>query len=139
MDVIGTTDYSSIINSTRQSDVEKTFQNKNKSTQPTDAEMMEACKQFEAYMVEQVYKSMENTVMRADDEKGDYEKMFGDMRIQQYAQAVSDQGGIGLARQLYEAMKNNMPQTIDTSDIAASTDTSISDAEKAAENISVKE
>ena len=139
MDVIGTTDYSSIINSTRQSDVEKTFQNKNKSTQPTDAEMMEACKQFEAYMVEQVYKSMENTVMRADDEKGDYEKMFGDMRIQQYAQAVSDQGGIGLARQLYEAMKNNMPQTIDTSDIAASTDTSISDAEKASENISVKE
>lgn len=130
MDIIGTTDYSSIINSTRQSDVEKTFQNKNKSTQQTDAEMMEACKQFEAYMVEQVYKSMENTIMRADDEEGDYEKMFGDMRIQQYAQAVSDQGGIGLAKQLYEAMKNNMPQTIDTSGLEDITET----AEIAAEN-----
>lgn len=130
MDIIGTTDYSSIINSTRQSDVEKTFQNKNKSTQQTDAEMMEACKQFEAYMVEQVYKSMENTIMRADDEEGDYEKMFGDMRIQQYAQAVSDQGGIGLAKQLYEAMKNNMLQTIDTSGLEDVTET----AEIAAEN-----
>lgn len=134
MDVIGTTDYSSIINSTRQSDVEKTFQNKNKSTQPTDAEMMEACKQFEAYMVEQVYKSMENTVMRADDEKGDYEKMFGDMRIQQYAQAVYDQGGIGLARQLYEAMKNNMPQTIDTSELGDITEAAEIAAENTVEN-----
>ena len=129
MDIIGTTDYSSIINSTRQSDVEKTFQNK--STQKTDEEMMDACKQFEAYMVEQVYKSMENTIMRADDEKGDYEKMFGDLRIQQYAQAVSDQGGIGLAKQLYEAMKNNMPQTIEAVDI----DNSVDMAENAAENV----
>ncbi|MBQ9199697.1 MAG: rod-binding protein [Lachnospiraceae bacterium] len=129
MDIIGTTDYSSIINSTRQSDVEKTFQNK--STQQTDEEMMDACKQFEAYMVEQVYKSMENTIMRADDEKGDYEKMFGDLRIQQYAQAVSDQGGIGLAKQLYEAMKNNMPHTIEDVDI----DNSVDVAENAAENV----
>ncbi len=131
MDIIGTTDYTSIINSTHQSDVEKTIKNKNKSIQQTDEEMMDACKQFEAYMVEQVYKSMENTVMRADDEKGDYEKMFGDLRIQQYAQAVSDQGGIGLAKQLYEAMKNNMPQTIETVDI----DNSVDMAENAAENV----
>ena len=46
MDIIGTTDYSSIINSTRSTDVEKTFKQKDKAQ--TDEEMMEACKQFEA-------------------------------------------------------------------------------------------
>ncbi len=136
MDIIGTTDYSSIINSTRQSDVEKTFKQKDKVQ--TDEEMMEACKQFEAYMVEQVYKSMENTIMKSDEEEGDYVKMFGDMRVQQYAQAVTDQGGVGLARQLYEAMKRNMP-TVDASEIEASSEISIKDAESAAENIAVKE
>ena len=114
MDIIGTTDYSSIINSTRSTDVEKTFKQKDKVQ--TDEEMMEACKQFEAYMIEQVYKSMENTIMKSDEEEGDYVKMFGDMRVQQYAQAVTDQGGVGLAKQLYEAMKNNMP-TIDASEV----------------------
>ena len=136
MDIIGTTDYSSIINSTRSTDVEKTFKQKDKAQ--TDEEMMEACKQFEAYMIEQVYKSMENTIMKSDEEEGDYVKMFGDMRVQQYAQAVTDQGGVGLAKQLYEAMKNNMP-TIDASEINASVDTSLKDAEIAAENMAVKE
>ncbi len=136
MDIIGTTDYSSIINSTRSTDVEKTFKQKDKAQ--TDEEMMEACKQFEAYMIEQVYKSMENTIMKSDEEEGDYVKMFGDMRVQQYAQAVTDQGGVGLAKQLYEAMKKNMP-TIDASEINASVDTSLKDAEIAAENMAVKE
>ncbi|MBQ9277231.1 MAG: rod-binding protein [Lachnospiraceae bacterium] len=138
MDIIGTTDYSSIINSTRSTDVEKTFKAKENGKVQTDEEMMEACKQFEAYMIEQVYKSMENTIMKSDEEEGDYVKMFGDMRVQQYAQAVTNQGGIGLARQLYEAMKNNMP-TIDASEIDASADTSVKDAEIAAENMAVKE
>ena len=136
MDIIGTTDYSSIINSTRSTDVEKTFKQKDKAQ--TDEEMMEACKQFEAYMIEQVYKSMENTIMKSDEEEGDYVKMFGDMRVQQYAQAVTDQGGVGLAKQLYEAMKKNMP-TIDASEINASVDTSLKDAEIAAENMAVEE
>ena len=136
MDIIGTTDYSSIINSTRSTDVEKTFKQKDKAQ--TDEEMMEACKQFEADMIEQVDKSRENTIMKSDEEEGDYVKMFGDMRVQQYAQAVTDQGGVGLAKQLYEAMKNNMP-TIDASEINASVDTSLKDAEIAAENMAVKE
>lgn len=49
---------------------------------------------------------MEKTVMRAED-KSDYEEYFGDMMIQEYAKRAVDQGGIGLANQLYEAMKNN--------------------------------
>ena len=59
----------------------------------------------QAYMLEQVYKQMEKTIMRSDDSQGDYEKMFSDMRIQQYAERATEQGGIGLAQQLYESMK----------------------------------
>lgn len=122
MDAIGTTDYSSIINTSRSTELEKNLKSNkasNKSNIPTDEEMMDAAKQFEAYMVEQVYKAMENTIMKADDEEGDYEKMFGDMKIQQYAQAVTDQGKLGLAQQLYESMKNNYPTVDQAADAAA--------------------
>ena len=70
-----------------------------------DEKMLEACKEFEAYMLEQVYKQMDKTVMRADEEKSDYENYFGDMRIQELAKRATDQGGVGLAQQLYESMK----------------------------------
>lgn len=73
---------------------------------PSDAKKMEVCKEFEAYLVEQMYKAMEKTIDKTSEE-GDYEKMFSDMRVQQYAKAVVDQGNIGIANRLYEAMKNN--------------------------------
>lgn len=97
--------YASIVSQTQAIDLEKNLANKN-NDKITDVEAMEACKEFEAYMLEQVYKSMEKTVMRAED-KSDYEEYFGDMMIQEYAKRAVDQGGIGLANQLYEAMKNN--------------------------------
>ncbi len=85
--------------------VENTLNNMKDKTS-SDEKKMEVCKEFEAYLVEQVYKSMEKTVEKSSDE-GDYEKMFSDMRIQQYAKAVVDQGNLGIANRLYEAMKNN--------------------------------
>ncbi len=87
-----------------------------------DESAMDACKEFEVYMLEQMYKAMEKTIMKADEEEGEYEQYFGDMRIQEYAKAISDQGGIGLAEQLYESMKRNQGVTIimeDASDEAA--------------------
>ena len=62
-------------------------------------------------MIEQVYKSMEKTIIKADEDENEYETYFGDMRIQQYAKSVVDQGGVGLAQQLYEAMKRNSGPT----------------------------
>ncbi len=103
-------DYSSIITQTQTSGLEGTLGSID-STKATDDEMMNACKEFEAYMIEQIYKSMEKTIIKADEEENEYETYFGDMRIQQYAQSVVDQGGIGLAQQLYEAMKRNSGST----------------------------
>lgn len=80
-------------------------------SQATEDELMAACKEFEAYFIEQVYKGMEKTIMKAEDESGSasqYVDYFGDMQIQAYAKAATEQGnGIGLASQLYEQMKRN--------------------------------
>lgn len=74
----------------------------------SDDEMMSACKEFETYMVEQVYKSMQNTIMKADDEENEYTEYFGDMLSQKYSEMVTEQGKLGLAEQLYNSMKRNL-------------------------------
>lgn len=78
----------------------------------TEDELMEACKEFEVYFIEQMYKGMEKTIMKAEDEENStasqYVDYFSDMRTQAYAKATAEQGnGIGLAQQLYEQMKRN--------------------------------
>lgn len=77
----------------------------------TQEELMDACRQFEAYFLEQIYKGMEKTIMKADEEESEgksYMDYFGDMRTQEYAKIASEQGdGIGLAKELYEQMKRN--------------------------------
>ena len=79
--------------------------------QATEEELMKACKEFEAYFVEQMFKGMEKTVMKADDSDSStsmYTDYFGDMQTQEYAKVATEQGnGIGLANQLYEQMKRN--------------------------------
>ena len=100
------TDYSSYISQANLSSTVSHISNANKKN-ATDDEMMAACKEFEQYMVEQVYKHMEKTVMKAEDEQNEYEEYFDDFRIQAYAKMVSDQGNLKLADQLYEAMKRN--------------------------------
>ncbi|MBQ8317811.1 MAG: rod-binding protein [Lachnospiraceae bacterium] len=107
---ISGTDYTNIINQTATSGLESTLGTID-SSKATDDEMLKACKEFEQYMIEQVYKAMEKTVIKADEEENEYENYFGDMKVQQYAKSVVDQGGIGLAQQLYEAMKRNSGPT----------------------------
>lgn len=103
-------DYSSIIAQTQTNGLENSLENIS-GAKSTDDEIMNACKEFETYMIEQIYKSMEKTIIKADEEENEYETYFGDMRIQEYAKSVVDQGGIGLAQQLYEAMKRNSGPT----------------------------
>lgn len=106
-------DYSSVLRQTQTTNLENSLNGMDKMS-AADEEMMKACKEFEAYMIEQVYKQMEKTIMKDDDEKNEYEEYFGDMRIQQYAEMATEQGGFGLAQQLYEAMKTQS-QAIDPS------------------------
>lgn len=74
-------------------------------TDATDEELMDACKQFEQYFVEQVIKETKKTL--PDDEllsEDDYMNMFGDRMIQAAAEKVTESGELGLAQQLYENM-----------------------------------
>lgn len=71
----------------------------------TDEELMEVCKDFETYMIEQVIKAMEATIGDEEESSTSYMGMFGDNLTTSYAEAISDQGELGLAQMLYESMK----------------------------------
>ncbi len=93
----------------------------------TDAELMDACKQFEAYFIEQMYKGMMKTIP-TNENTSNYTATMMDYYKDQMIQAVAEEttnqnGGFGLAQMLYEQMKRNFG----TAEIPA-------DGEKAAES-----
>ena len=77
----------------------------------TEDELLDACKQFEAYFLEQVYKEMEKTVDCFKDDSSDTDNnlvsYFKDEAIQQLAETSTETQGLGLAQTLYEQMKRN--------------------------------
>lgn len=73
----------------------------------TDEELMEACKEFEVYLVEQVIKSTRSAMLSDEDSQGEYMKMFGDKLNQSYAEMLTETAGLGIAQMLYESMKRN--------------------------------
>ena len=93
-------DYSSYVTQAQTSNLTNQIK-KSTSSEATDEEMLAACKEFEAYLVEQVYKQVQSTIKSDSDEDDN----AYDLQAQQYAKLVSDQGKLGLAQQLYESMK----------------------------------
>lgn len=74
----------------------------------SDEELMEACKSFEAYMLEQVMKQMRKTVtLDEDEDKNPYLEQFEDLLYEEYAKNAVKEQGIGIAQMLYESMKRN--------------------------------
>lgn len=72
----------------------------------TDDELMEVCKEFEAYFMEMVMKEMLKTVDQ-EDESNSMVDYFMDSAISDVAKKSTEQGQLGLAQQLYEQMKRN--------------------------------
>ena len=76
----------------------------------TDEELMNACKQFEAYFLEQVFKGMQKTVPESQFSSSatsslvDYYKAN---MIQELAKQSTETNSIGLAQTMYEQMKRN--------------------------------
>ena len=79
-------------------------------SQATDDELLDVCKKFEAYFLEQIFKQMEKTVIK--DEGGsastsalvDY---FKETAIAELAETSTETQGLGIAQMLYEQMKRN--------------------------------
>ncbi|MBE5858603.1 MAG: hypothetical protein E7301_00540 [Butyrivibrio sp.] len=83
---------------------------KNGDKEEINEELMSACKQFEAYMLEQIFKGYEETnkVFSKDDDKGSMGTLvnyFKDFAIQDISSTASDKQSTGLAQMLYENMK----------------------------------
>lgn len=79
-------------------------------TAASQDELMDVCKEFEAYFTEQVFKAMKKMVPESEGISSgttstlDY---FEDMLYQEYAKSSTQNEGLGLAQMLYEQMKRN--------------------------------
>jgi peptidoglycan hydrolase FlgJ len=76
----------------------------------SDDELMDACKQFESYFLEQVFKEMEKTVPDSEESSGSNSTLvdyYKDNMIQQLATESTDKNSLGIAQKLYEQMKRN--------------------------------
>jgi flagellar protein FlgJ len=106
---IGSTylDYNNALADTSKVNADKLSANINKiNSETSDEELMEACKSFEQYFVEQVIKEFTKSIEEFQGNK--YMDMFGDTLITEYAGKVSDSGNLGIAQMLYESMKNGV-------------------------------
>lgn len=78
-------------------------------TKATDDELMDACKQFESYFLEQVFKEMVKTIPR-EEKSGSISTLkdyYEDQMVQNLAAESTEQSSMGLAQMLYEQMKRN--------------------------------
>lgn len=99
----------------------KDLTNKAKSAQ-SDEELMDACKEFENYLWEQVLKSMKSTVNitgQEDDSNSQMVDYFMDSAISNVAGQLTEQsmGPNSLAKQMYDQMKRT--NTIDVETLLA--------------------
>jgi flagellar protein FlgJ len=73
----------------------------------SDNNLMDVCKNFESYLVEQVFKQMESTIPKNEEEDNEYVDYFKDMMFQEYASDATNSQGFGIAQMLYESMKRD--------------------------------
>ena len=86
----------------------------NDMSQATDEELMDACKEFEAYFMEQVMKEMiKTTKLDGEDESSNtMVNYFKDTAIADLAKESTEQNSLGLAQMLYEQMKRNTTSSV---------------------------
>ncbi len=85
-------------------------------TNASDEKLMEVCKEFEAYFIEQVFKNMKATIPESEEDSGTTSTLvdyFEDSLYQEYAKNAAGQGNYGIAQTLYEQMKRNQGTLID--------------------------
>ena len=114
-DISSLTDYSSaLLSNTQSTAVNNAISSKvnSISKDSTDAELLDACKQFEAYLWEQVYKNVDKTTnLFGSQSDGSYAgnmvNMFSDNLIQEVSKMSVSEGDNSLAMRLYEQLKRN--------------------------------
>lgn len=76
-----------------------------------DKELMDVCKEFEAYFIEQVFKNMKKSMVPQSDSMSGADatlkNFYEDKLMSEYAAGAAKQSDNGLAQMLYEQMKRN--------------------------------
>ena len=82
---------------------------KNTDSNTSAKELKDACKQFESYFIEQMYKEMLKTVNigEGDSSMAQLVDYFKDETVQTIADQTMEQSGGTLAKQMYEQMRRN--------------------------------
>lgn len=104
--------YSSYISDSakKASDTASSIQTGKDYSKATDDELMDVCKQFEAYFLEQCFKEMIGTLHGEDYSSSSTSTLvdyFKDEMVQEVAKQSTEKNGLGLAQQLYDQMKRN--------------------------------
>lgn len=119
MDIGGISNYTNYLeeaNKTSAKELENKL-NKAADTDAEDEELLEACKEFEAYLWEQVIKEMEKTIKPFGDDEDEEEgyaghmtDYFKDTAFQEISKQITSEteGANSLSQMLYEQMKRNI-------------------------------
>lgn len=85
--------------------------NKTDYSKANEDELLSACKQFEAYFLEQVFKEMQKTVDCLKDDSSSSNNSLVDYfkgnALQKLTAVSTETQGLGIAQMLYEQMKRN--------------------------------
>lgn len=78
-----------------------------------DTKLKEACKEFEAYFVNYIFKQMQNSVYSINKDGGiikrnQGEEMFTEMLNEKYSAVAAEQGGIGLGNMMYKQLSKSI-------------------------------
>jgi len=100
-----------------------------------DKELKDACAQFEAYFVQQLFQEMRKTIPKGglfegSSEKGIYEGMLDE----QYSKTISMRGAAGIANSLYKQLSPKITKVAETDEVAEVTNAA--EAEKITESTS---
>ena len=103
--------YTSVTGQAKATELANSLSNKAEYAK-TDDELMSVCKQFESYLLEQVFKNMDKTVIRNGDESKDSSTenlvdYFKGQALQELSAQSTEKQGLGIAQQLYEQLRRN--------------------------------
>ena len=77
----------------------------------SDEELMDVCKSFESYLLEKVLEKTKKTLTDSEEDDSPYMNMFGDRLYHEYANQITEHNELGLAQQLFNAMKRDFGAT----------------------------
>lgn len=93
-------------NTSSSSNVEKML--KSDLSTASEDELMDACKEFETYFIEQVMKEVKKTIPQDEDSTmSKLTDFYMDETMETMAEKIGEQSGNNLAQTMYEQMKRN--------------------------------